>query len=158
MAEETVVHAGDGRDRLTTKILAAARALLDTQPDTNDPDVPPFDAFWSRADRGFYALKVIDCRGEPAEAVVTWAAQEARQPMLSASGWEARLKAPGDPELIFVLLLDELRDPDTFKRDFEAEIEAMVKPTRTRVWVTTGGWVATAHADLPADVFLICGT
>jgi hypothetical protein len=150
----TVVFGGSNRDQVAVIILEAARALLNAQPGVRSHGVFPFDALWTRADRGFYAVKMIDCRCEPTDWVA-WAVQEASDPMLYASGWEARLKATGDPELILVLLLDDHCDPIMTKVGFETEIEGMVRPTRTRVWVTTEGFVATADPESPADVFLI---
>jgi hypothetical protein len=157
MVKQTLVHGG-GRDPMIGKILTAAKTLLQARPDAREPNVPPFDAFWTRADWGFYAVKVIDCRTEPVDGMVAWAAGEARPSMLNASGWEQRLAAPGDPELILILVLNHLHDPDMVKPAFEAEIKKMTKPTRTRVWVTTEGWVATADPDSPGDVFLIHDT
>ncbi len=153
---ETAMCDGCDRDDVHARILEAAKALLSLGPETKDPTVPPFDAFWTRAHRGFYAVKVIDCRAAAADETVTWAANQARQPMLNAAGWEVRLKVVGDPELIIILLLNELRSPAMVKLHFEAETKKMVKPTRSRVWVTTDGFVATARPESPLDVFVIC--
>jgi hypothetical protein len=142
-------------DDARTRLLKATALLLNARVDTEAPLLPSCDALWRKRDTGLYAVRVIDCRAASVEETAAWAADEARRCMLDASGWEERLKTEGDPELILILLLSDPCNPELVRSDFEAEIEKMHKPTRTRVWVTTEVFATTSHPDSPVDLFVI---